>query len=105
MAITHVTQATFEQEVKNHAGAVMIDFWAEWCMPCKMMAPTFEALADKREDVKFCKVNVDEAPGLAMTFGIDAIPAFVLVKDGAAIDKAVGVMDGTQLEAFLEANL
>ena len=105
MAITHVTQATFEQEVKNCVGAVLIDFWADWCMPCRMMAPTFEALAESRTDVKFCKVNVDEDPGLAMAYGIDAIPAFVLVKGGAAIDKAVGVMASTQLEAFLEANL
>ncbi|MBQ7254895.1 MAG: thioredoxin [Oscillospiraceae bacterium] len=105
MELKHISQDTFAAEIANYEGAALIDFWADWCMPCKMMAPTFEALAEKRADVKFCKINVDENPALAMQFGIDAIPAFVLVKGGKAIDKAVGVMSEQQLADFLEKNV
>lgn len=101
----HVTQETFAAEVESYSGTVLIDFWAEWCMPCRMMAPIFEDLAKSRDDAKFCKVDVDANPNLAMKFGIDAIPAIVAVKNGKYLDKSVGYTDRDKLESFLEANL
>ena len=101
----HVSLDFFAAEVESFPGTVLIDFWAEWCMPCRMMAPIFEDLAKSRDDAKFCKVNVDENPDLAMKFGIDAIPAIVAVKGGRYLDKSVGYTDRDKLESFLEENL
>ena len=103
--LTYLTAENFEQEVMQSDRPVLIDFWADWCMPCRRMAPVFEELAGEREDVKFCKVNVDEAPQLAMQFRIDSIPAFALVKNGTFEDFTVGVMEKERLNKFLEDNL
>ena len=101
----YVNEKNFAEEIETAKGAVIADFWAEWCMPCKMMAPVFEALSAEEPDVKFCKINVDETPALAVRFGIDSIPAFVMFRDGKVIGKTVGYQDEGKLKAFLEANL
>ena len=102
--MTAVTNSNFQQEVLASEKPVLIDFWAEWCMPCQRMAPEFAALAEEHPDVKFVKVNVDEAQELAISFGVDAIPAFVLVEGGESVAKAVGMMPKEKLAEFLEEN-
>ncbi|MHA1708247.1 MAG: thioredoxin [Candidatus Baldrarchaeia archaeon] len=81
---------------------VIVDFWAEWCPPCKLMAPIFEKLAKKYEDkIIFAKVNVDENPDLARAFNIYAIPTFVILKDGREVDRIIGAIREEELEARL----
>ena len=101
----HVNAENYAAEIESFDGGVLIDFWADWCMPCKMMAPVFEAVSAARDDVKFVKINVDEAPQYAIQFGIDSIPAFVAVRGGKAVDKTVGYQDEEKLMNFVEDNL
>lgn len=87
-------------EVEN--GVAVLDFWAEWCGPCKMLAPVFESVALKLGDkVAFCKVNVDEANDIAGAFGISAIPTVIVLKDGEEIARNVGYMNEEKLESFV----
>ena len=82
----------------------LVDFWAAWCGPCKMIAPVVEALAAETEGVTFAKVNVDEHPEVAMGLGIQAIPTLFLFKDGKAVDKAVGLQTKEALKAMIDRN-
>ena len=87
-----LTDANFEQEVVQSDIPVLVDFWAEWCMPCKMLAPTIDELAtDYDGRVKVCKLDTDNARDSAMQFGISAIPTVILFKDGAPVKKFVGL--------------
>ena len=92
MEIVKITSANFDAEVKNSEKPVLLDFFANWCGPCKMLAPTIEEIAGEREDVKVCKVNVDEQPELATTFEISVIPTLVAMRDGGVLAKRTGVM-------------
>ena len=92
----------FENLSKNHL--TLVDFWASWCGPCRMIAPIVEALAEETEGVTFAKVNVDEEPDVAMGLGIQAIPTLYLFKDGKAVDKAVGVQTKDALKAMIDRN-
>lgn len=88
----------FETEVLKSNKAVLIDFYADWCGPCKMSAPHVEALAEEKADVlKVAKVNIDESPELATKYGVMSIPTFVLVKDGQVLAKAVGAKNKNEL--------
>lgn len=88
----------FETEVLKSNKAVLIDFYADWCGPCKMSAPHVEALAEEKADVlKVAKVNIDESPELATKYGVMSIPTFVLVKDGQVLTKAVGAKNKNEL--------
>lgn len=99
--VTVLNDANFAQETASEL-PVLIDFWATWCGPCRMMAPVVDALADERAgSLKVCKVNVDEEPGLANRFGIASIPTFVLMKGGRVAAKAVGYMPREALIAQL----
>lgn len=86
----NITKENFNSEIAEADNLVAVDFWAAWCGPCKMLAPVFEQLSNEMENVKFCKVNVDEQPELARQFAISSIPAIVLIKDGMVIDTLVG---------------
>ena len=90
----------FENLSKNHLA--LVDFWATWCGPCRMIAPIVEELAAETEGVTFAKVNVDENPDVAMGLGIQAIPALFLFKDGRAVDKVVGVQGKEALKAMID---
>lgn len=88
--ITVVTAGNFEEEVTNSSGLTVVDFWADWCGPCKMLAPVMEELSREMTDVKFCKVNVDEEMSVAMAFRVASIPTLAFFRDGKYIDQAVG---------------
>ena len=99
--IQMLTQDTYEQEVMKAEGTVLVDFYADWCGPCKMQGPIVEQLSNERTDVKFCKLNVDEAPAIAMELGISSIPTIMVVKNGEITYKQPGLMQKSELEALL----
>ncbi len=101
MAVIKLTNENFVDEVMGSGVPVLIDFYADWCGPCRMLAPTVEEIANERNDVKVCKINVDEQNELAMTFEIQVIPTLVVMKDGAMIKKEVGVKDKAAILAML----
>lgn len=98
-----ITMDNFEQEVLNSDIPVMIDFWATWCMPCKMLAPVIEELAEEANGAyKVGKIDVDRSPSLAAQFGVMSIPTVIVFKNGKAAEKSVGVVPKNQLEAMLK---
>ena len=99
--IVQLTQDTYEQEVMNAKGTVVVDFYADWCGPCRVQGPIVDQLSDERTDVKFCKINVDGAPAIAMELGISSIPTIMVVKDGEITYKEPGLLQKDQLEALL----
>ena len=105
MAAKHLTTAEFDQVV-GAAPLAMVDFWADWCGPCKMLTPTVEALAEQYGDrVLTGKVNVDEEPELARRFGVMSIPTVVFLKNGKEVDRKVGVMPPAAFSAVLDQYL
>ena len=103
MSSIKITNDNFETEVRKAPGTVLVDFWAEWCMPCKMLAPTIEELAEEANGAyKVGKIDVDKSPSLAAQFGVMSIPTVIVFKNGKAVDKTVGVVPKSQLEAMLK---
>ena len=103
MAILKITSENFEEEVINSKVPVLIDFWAGWCMPCKMMAPVLEEIEKDIEDnVKIGKVNIDEELELATKFGVMSIPTFIVFRDGKVADMTVGVQEKENLMKLLK---
>ena len=103
MAVIHITDENFEQEVLQSDKPVLIDFFATWCGPCKMLAPIIDQLAEEVADKKICKVDVDAAPGLAARFGVASIPTLVLIKNGQEAGKIVGARSKKSLLEFLNS--
>ena len=101
MAVVHVTTDNFEQEVMQSDKPVLIDFWASWCGPCMMLGPVVEELAGEVDDVKICKVNVDEQMDLAQQFKVVSIPMLILIKNGEVTAKDIGVKSKDELLAFM----
>ena len=103
MAEITLTTSNFEKEVLESDLPVLVDFWADWCGPCKMIAPTIEEIAKEYEGkVKVGKVNIDEFAQLAIKYGVASIPTVILFKDGQAVDKSVGFVPKANLEAMLK---
>ncbi len=104
--IVHTTDDTFDADVTNNEKAVLIDFWAEWCGPCKMIAPILSEAADEYADkLAIVKLNVDENPNTAQKFSIRSIPTLILFKDGAVQAQKLGAMSKSQLTEFIDANI
>ncbi len=104
--IVHVTDDTFEDEVLKSNTPVLVDYWAEWCGPCKMIAPILdEVVGEYQGRLKVCKLNIDENPATPPKFGIRGIPTLMLFKDGSVEATKVGALSKSQLTAFLDGNL
>jgi len=102
MSTVKVTDATFEADVLQSSEPVVVDFWAEWCGPCKMIAPALEEIATEMQGkVKVAKINVDENPGIAAKFGIRSIPTLYVVKDGKVAAQKVGAAPKSALVAWI----
>ena len=100
--IQHVSDSTFEQDVVGAAEAVLVDFWAPWCGPCKRVAPVLEELARKLEGkIKVAKMNVDENPAVPAQLGVRSIPTLVVYKEGKLVDTRVGALSMEELERFV----
>ena len=100
--IKTISDASFEADILHSDKPVLVDFWAEWCGPCKMIAPIVEQVAEERTDITVCKVNVDEQEELAVKFGIQSIPTLVLVKNGVETGRAVGYRDYKGVTDFID---
>ena len=101
MSVINVTKDSFKSEVTSSDRPVLIDFWASWCGPCRMVSPIVDEIANERSDIKVCKVNVDEQPELASAFGVMSIPRLVVMKDGKVTNQAVGAMPKQRILALL----
>ena len=91
MSVLHITKENFENEGLKSDRPVLLDFWASWCGPCRMVSPIIDEIAEETTDKKVCKINVDEQPELAQAFGVMSIPTLVVMKDGEVVGQSVGV--------------
>ena len=101
MSVIQINQNNFQQEVLHSDRTVLLDFWAPWCGPCRMVAPVVEAVASERTDIKVGKINVDEQPELVRQFRIMSIPTLVVIRDGKPVKQAVGARSKAQILAML----
>ena len=101
MSVININKTNFQSEVINSEKPVLLDFWASWCGPCRMVAPIVDEIAAERSDLKVGKVNVDEQPELAGQFGVMSIPTLVVMKNGKVTNQAVGVRPKAQILAML----
>ncbi len=97
MAVVYLNEKDFDEQVIKAEGLVLVDFYADWCGPCKMMGPVLEKIADEFADVKICKVNTDENQSLTMNYGVSSIPAFYFFKNGEIKKKVIGAVSRTEL--------
>jgi len=104
--INNITDSSFEQDVLQAEGPVLVDYWAEWCGPCKMIAPVLNEIAEEYAGkVKVCKLNIDENPATPPKYGVRGIPTLMLFKNGNVEATKVGAMSKSQLAAFLDGHL
>lgn len=101
MSVINLTTENFDEEVLLSDKTVLVDFFAFWCGPCRMVSPVVDEIADERQDIKVCKVNVDEQPGLAERFSVSSIPALMVFKDGKAVRSEVGAMPKQEILSML----
>lgn len=101
MSVIHINKSNFQNEVLNSEKTVLLDFWAPWCGPCRMVSPVVDEIASERGDIKVGKVNVDEQPELAAQFGVMSIPTLVVMKNGKIINQVTGARPKAQILAML----
>ena len=101
MAVLEITKENFELEVLKSDKPVLLDFWASWCGPCRMVSPIIDQIGEEREDIKVCKVNVDEQEELAAQFGVVSIPTLVVMKNGQITNQTSGARPKAQILALL----
>ena len=97
MAVINLNEKNFEEEVLKSDKPVLIDFWASWCGPCRMMAPVIDNIAEEVSNVKVCKVNIDEEQNLAVKYNVMSIPTFIVIKNGEEAARSVGVQDKSEI--------
>lgn len=102
MALITVTKENFETEVLNSKKTVLLDFWASWCGPCKMVSPVVDEIAEEIEDITVGKINVDEQPELAAAFSVQSIPTLVVISGGKIVNQAVGYRPKNDIIQLLE---
>ena len=100
--VLEITTANFEQEVTNSTQTVLVDFWASWCGPCRMLGPVLEQLAADRPDVTVAKVDVDENMSLAAAYGVESIPMLLVFKNGQLVNKSIGFVSQPEIEKLLQ---
>ena len=101
MSVININNNNFQDEVMHSEKLVLLDFWASWCGPCRMVSPIVDEIAAERSDIKVGKINVDEQPELAAQFGVMSIPTLVVMKNGKVINQAVGARPKAQILAML----
>ena len=99
--VTTINAVNFEKDVLQADVPVLVDFWAAWCTPCKMLSPTVDEVAKERDDIKVCKINIDQEPELAMRYGVMSIPTLLLFKNGQVAKKSVGLISKEELLQLL----
>lgn len=102
MNVIKVTNDTFEKEVLNSNIPVLVDFYADWCGPCKMLSPTVDEVANENDDIKVVKVNVDEAQDIAIKYQVMSIPTLVVIKNGNEVNRSVGVIDKEEILSMIK---
>ena len=102
MSILKITNSNFEQEILKSDKTVLLDFWADWCGPCRMISPIIDDLANEATNAKICKINVDEEPELASRFNVMTIPTLAIIKDGKELQRSIGVKSKKELLEMLE---
>ena len=101
MKVLHINKDNFHKEVLGSDKPVLLDFFASWCGPCRMVSPILDEIAEEREDIKVCKVNIDEQPELASRFRVMSIPTLMVMKDGQIIDQSIGAKPKHQILAMV----
>ncbi len=103
MAIVNVTDESFEADVLKNEKPVLLDFWAEWCGPCKMIAPVLEEIAGERDDIIIAKMNIDDNPEVPTRFGVRSIPTLIIVKGGEVVATTMGAKPKGQMDAWINS--
>ena len=106
MSTYTITDSNFDEEIKNSKVPILVDFWAEWCGPCKQIGPILEDIGETKKDkLKILKLNIDENPQTPQKFGVRGIPTLMLFKDGKLVDTKVGSLPKNMIESWLDPNL
>ena len=102
MSVLHINRESFEKIIAQDGKTVLVDFWAPWCGPCRMIAPVLEEVAKERPDVTVCKVDVDEERELALEYGVSSIPTLLVFRDGKVVNQSIGAMPKERILAMLQ---
>ena len=101
MSAIHINKENFQQEVLHSDKPVLVDFWAAWCTPCRMLSPVVDEVAAEMEDIKVCKINIDEEGELAIRYGVMSIPTLIVFKGGEIVNKSIGLISKDEILALL----
>ena len=101
MKVLHINKDNFHEEVMNSEKPVLLDFFASWCGPCKMVAPILDEIAEEREDIKVCKVDIDQQPELASRFRVMSVPTLMVMKEGKIVEQSIGARPKHQILAMV----